>query len=650
MIQDILKKLGTDKAENRNIIETAINDSLKDDNNPARTHLLTLELGAYLNEDEKPEFFKTTRPQTYLKLYGIVRDLMNRRENEKALEIINATLDYITKQPVVAAPNGVDPNSKRYQFNSFAEMLIYCTKYPKESCLWVAKDESAFAKLKGYLLIEKKQYQEAREVLEHLTTLNPLDLSSILEIFETYKLEGNLDKAFECLNRVYKDVWYIEDYGRMLRGYGFYYLEKGDYEKAQAYYLTSLMYDSSVEADKYVSNELNIIKEKMGAKFQVLPPHETAKFMVKNNLPYLLSQETEVTLMRVLKKLYELKLDADKKDAKQAEFMKATITSFEANLKRVTLNKKELIEVVKTDVYTNMFMYVNSFFRYSFKLDKVFRQMPPQNLAKNEETRNILSFLYRTNDKNLVEGFPITVMVDKIWTAKETPENEKHSDLVDNYVKRLEDGGFKIESRKDLTLENLGIPATKLVVTKDKETRCTYLFNISPRAFGLISSQVEYDGDINDSYLTEMLDTWDYLTYNSTRIAEILDKAHSGYHSLLVNGAVGTDKLLRFASELEFMLARVVPIQNRNDAIWEITGRKIVVGYILKELKMGVTRENLKFDKLRNMLSGEESIDEYFKNSDEVIGYYTKAALTSDEKTKASYLTSAKDFLLELEK
>lgn len=650
MIQDILKQLGSNDAENRNIIEKAINESLKDETNPAKTHLLELELGAYLPEDEKPEFFKTTRPQTYLKLYGIVRDLMTRRENDKALEIIDATLAYITKQPVVDAPNGVDPNSKRYQFNSFAEMLLYCTKNPKESCLWVAKDESAFAKLKGFLLIEKKQYQKAREVLEHLISLNPLDIASKLEIFETYKLEKNLDKAFETLNDVYKNVWYIEDYGRMLRGFGYYYLEKGELEKSQAYYLTSLMYDSSVDADKYVTNELNIIKEKMGDKFKILPPHETAKFMVAKNLPYLLSQETEVILMRVLKKLYELKLDADKKDSKQAEFMKSTITSFEANLKRVTLNKKELIEVVKTDVFTNRFMYVNSFFRYSFKLDKAFRQMPPQNLAKNEETKNILSFLYRTNNQNLVEGFPITVMVDKIWSAKENPTDEKHSDLVDNYVKRLQDAGFNIESRKELEIEQLETIATKLVVKKDKETRCTYLFNISPKAFGLISSQVEYDGDINDSYLAEMLETWEYLAHNSTRIAEILDKAHSGYHSLLVNGAVGVDKLLRFASELEFMLARVVPIKNQNDAILEITGRKIVVGYILKELKLGTARENLKFDKLREMLSGESDIDEYFKNSDEVIGYYTKAALTSDVQTKESYLASAKEFLLELDK
>ena len=42
------------------------------------------------------------------------------------------------------------------------------------------------------------------------------------------------------------------------------------------------------------------------------------------------------------------------------------INSFESNFKRVTLNKKELIEVVRTDVYTNNYMYANRFFRYSF--------------------------------------------------------------------------------------------------------------------------------------------------------------------------------------------------------------------------------------------------------------------------------------------
>ncbi len=649
MIQDILKQLGEDKQTNRNIIEKAINESLKDELNPARTYLLTLELGSYITQEETADFLKKARPETYLKLFGLARDAIAQRDQDKALAIIEATLDYISRQPVPPPPAGTKEDAKRFQFNSFAEMLVYCTMHPSESCLWVAKDECAFLKLKSYILFERSDFTGARLVLEKLIEKNPLDVASMLELNETYKMEKKAEEGLKYLQMAYDNVWFIEDFGRLLRAYGYYYLEKEEYEKALGYYLNSLMYDSSVEADKYVSNELNIIRSKMGDKFKVPAPSETAKFMAENKLPYLIKPETEVTLMKVLKKLYELKMDADKKDHNQANFLKSTITSFESNLKRVTLNKKELIEVVRTDVYTNMFMHVNSYFRYAFKLDKAFKQMPPSRLVKSEETKNILAFLYKTNDKNLVEGFPITIFVDKLWMGKDAPAESDHEKLVEDYSSRITKSGYTITSSKKRMLP-VGTPATKLVLTKGEETRCSYVFNISERAFGIVSAQVEYEGDINDSYLTDIVDSWEYLRYNKTQIAEVLDKVYSGYHSLLVNGGISKEKLIKFASEIEFMFARIVPVKNKQDAIWEITGRKLVVGYILKELKTGTTRENLTFDKLRDMLNDDKDLNEYFNIQDDVIGYYTKAALSSPSNTRASYISTAKEFLTELEK
>ena len=649
MIQDILKKLGKDNATNRNILEQAINDSLKEQNGEIKTHLLSLELGQYLEEDQKKDFVQKTRPETYLKIYALVRDLIQRKELDGALDAIDATLAYIQKLPPPPPPANVSGECTRKQFNSFSEMLIYCTKNPSENCMWVAKDENAFLKLKGYILIEQKKYDKAKDVLELTLKNNPLEVSSYLELFEMCKGKNDIDQGKKYLDLAYENAWYIEDYGRLLRGYGFYYLEKQEYEKAQAYYLTSLMYDSSVDADKYVSNELNIIKEKLGNKFEVKPPAQTARFMSENKLNYLLPQETEVIMMKVLRKLYELKINADKNDPLKSEFMARTIVNYESNFKRVTLNKKELIEIVKTDVYTNSFMYINSLLRYSFKIDKAFKQMPPQNFAKTPETKNILSFLYKTNEKNVVEGFPITILIDKVWEGSSLPNEEQNQKAIDEYLERIKQGGYTINKTTVVTLP-LGIKATKIYITKGSENRCTYMFNISQRAFGLVSCQVEHEGDINDSYLTEIVESWDYITYNKTRIAEVLDKAYSGYHSLLLNGGLGKEKMLKFATEIEFMLARIVPIQNKDDAMAEITGRKLVVGYILKELKSGKTRDNIVFDDLLKMLDDEKMLNDYFDTNDEVIGYYTRPAITSDVQTKNTYMLKAKEFILELEK
>jgi|GEM_PF-5031629 len=644
MLKDFLSKLKGDNTQKRQTIENAINESLKDETKEAETHLLSLYLGDYLSPDERENFLRDVRPKTYLKLYDLVGKSISTKDFAKALDIINATLDYITAQPVPPAPNGVEEDAKRYQFDSFAEMLIYSTKNPKESCIWVAKDEVAFLKVKSFCLIEQKKFDEAKKVLEMVGEKNPMDVSSLLELFEICKLQKKTQDGYKYLQEAFTKVWYIEDYARMIRAFGYYHLDKEEYEKAKAYYLLSLMYDSSVEADKFVSNELNIIKGKQGKDFKVPPPAESAKFMQQNNLPYMLPQITEVTLMRTLKKLYELKQEAQKTNPTKVAYFDSVINSFESNFKRVTLNKKELIEVVRTDVFTNNYMYANRFFRYSFTADKAFRQMPPEKLNQSPETRNILHFLYRANERNLVEGFPVTVVIDKVFDDKAT-----HEKMAQEYIDRLTKNGFNIVNKKDLTLP-MGVPATKIYVEKGSEKRSTYIYAIGPRAFGVVSCQVEYDGDINDSFLLEIVESWKYLEFSRNQLQEVLDKTYSGYHSLLVNGGMGKDKLIKFATEVEYMFARLVPIKKKEDAIWEITGRKIVVGYVLQQLKKNISRDKFNFDKLREMLNDDAELDEYFKNSDEVVGYYTRAALSSPSNTRSSYIACAKEFLIEVEK
>ena len=644
MLKEFLSKLTDDKAQNRQLIENEINTSLKDETKEAEVQLLNLYLGEYLNSDEKDLFFRETRPKTYLKLYDLVGKSISTKDFNKALQIIDSTLEYIVAQPSAPAPKGMEEDVKRYQFDSFAEMLVYSTQNPKENCMWVAKDEIAFLKVKSFCLIELKKFEEAKKVLESIGEKNPLDVSSLLELFEITKLQKDTKSGYEYLKQAFTKVWYIEDYARMIRAFGYYHLEQGEYEKAKAYYLLSLMYDSSVEADKFVSNELNIIKEKQGKDFKVPPPAESAKFMQENNLPYMLPQITEVTLMRTLKKLYELKTEAQKNNPTKVSYFETVINSFESNFKRVTLNKKELIDVVKTDVYTNNYMYANRFFRYSFTADKAFRQMPPEKLNQNPETRNILHFLYRANERNLVEGFPITIVIDKVFDEKAT-----HESMSKEYIDRLTKNGFNVVKQEDVTLP-AEIPATKLYVEKGAEKRTTYVYAIGPRAFGVVSCQVEYDGDINSSYLTEVVESWKYIEFSKNQLQEVLDKTYSGYHSLLVNGGMGKDKLIKFATEVEYMLARIVPIKKKEDPLWEITGRKLVVGYILQELKKNVSRDKFGFDTLRELLNNPEDLDEYFKNTDEVVGYYTKAALSSPDTTKASYISCAKEFLIEVEK
>ena len=243
MLKDFLSKLKGDNTQKRQTIENEINESLKDETKEAETHLLSLYLGDYLTPDERENFLRDVRPKTYLKLYDLVGKSISTKDFAKALDIINATLDYIAAQPVPPAPIGVEEEAKRYQFDSFAEMLIYSTKNPKESCIWVAKDEVAFLKVKSFCLIELKKFDEAKKVLEMVGEKNPMDVSSLLELFEICKLQKKTQDGYKYLQDAFTKVWYIEDYARMIRAFGYYHLDKEEYEKAKADYLLSLMYE-----------------------------------------------------------------------------------------------------------------------------------------------------------------------------------------------------------------------------------------------------------------------------------------------------------------------------------------------------------------------------------------------------------------------
>lgn len=110
-----------------------------------------------------------------------------------------------------------------------------------------------------YLLIEKRQYERALQVCQIAIQRNPLFVHCLFESGEIYKMwkqpEQLLQETMNCFARCYKQ----RDLAKCYRNFGFYFIEKKEFENAMACFLKSLEY----ECHAMVKNELLYIQHRI---------------------------------------------------------------------------------------------------------------------------------------------------------------------------------------------------------------------------------------------------------------------------------------------------------------------------------------------------------------------------------------------------
>jgi len=107
----------------------------------------------------------------------------------------------------------------------------------------------------AYILVERKEYDEALKVLDRGISYNPVSTVLLNEKAEIYKTKGQWDIFKEIVDECHEYSYKCDQLSRVYRNYGYMFIEKEDYEGAICAYIASLIY----EDNDIAKNELNYI-------------------------------------------------------------------------------------------------------------------------------------------------------------------------------------------------------------------------------------------------------------------------------------------------------------------------------------------------------------------------------------------------------
>jgi len=191
----------------------------------------------------------------------IKRNIYN-KEYDKALNMLK---DYEKK---ISENNFYenDEVSDYFQFDEFMQEIIYRYRNNPTKAIREAKGIpfSEVYLLYGSLFTELKRFEEARMMLKKGLRWNPLSFDMNMEYIETYKAEGNLDKALELAIEAFKIAIHPTQLGRCYRNLGNIFLEKKLYSEAVTCYVTSAQFEENL---KETQDALSHIRQITGKNF-----------------------------------------------------------------------------------------------------------------------------------------------------------------------------------------------------------------------------------------------------------------------------------------------------------------------------------------------------------------------------------------------
>ena len=159
-----------------------------------------------------------------------------------------------------------DKVSEYFQFDEFMQEVIYRyrnnpTKEIREA---TGIPYCEIYMIYGSLLSALKRYEEARTMLKKGLRWNPLSFDMTMEYIETFKLEGDQDKAYELTVEAFKIAIHSAQIGRCYRNLGDIFAEKKLYPEAVACYIMSDRFENNV---KQTQDGLNHILQVTGETF-----------------------------------------------------------------------------------------------------------------------------------------------------------------------------------------------------------------------------------------------------------------------------------------------------------------------------------------------------------------------------------------------
>ena len=191
-----------------------------------------------------------------------IRSHIDKKEYDQALKMLEeyekeiAGIDFYEDDKV----------SDYLQFDEFMQEIIYRYRNKSTKAIREAKGipYCEVYLIYGSLLVELKRLEEARTMLKKGLRWNPLNFDMTMEYIETFKMEGDMDKAFELTVEAFKIAIHSAQIGRCYRNLGYIFAEKKLYSEAVACYIMGDQFDKNAEQTQA---ELEYIRQMSGQTF-----------------------------------------------------------------------------------------------------------------------------------------------------------------------------------------------------------------------------------------------------------------------------------------------------------------------------------------------------------------------------------------------
>ncbi|MDR1978831.1 MAG: tetratricopeptide repeat protein, partial [Synergistaceae bacterium] len=218
-------------------------------------------------------------------LLANIDSLIQSQNFDEALRILEITVKGIeegTNQLFGGKKYTDDSINEYHHFDNPLEVFLYLRLcQPAKQIKQIPENYARLYMRYGCVCMELKRYGEARTALQKALRWNPIKVSILFELAETYKIEKKLDKFREITVKCFHYAYTSQDLARCYRNLGYYYIERQDYDLAVALFNYSLFWAESPMG----RNELVYIAQMTGKAIVAPSAKESQRLFETHKIP-----------------------------------------------------------------------------------------------------------------------------------------------------------------------------------------------------------------------------------------------------------------------------------------------------------------------------------------------------------------------------
>lgn len=193
-----------------------------------------------------------------IKRYDYCKELVEKKDYRNATGSIKELIDLT--EPYYLEKSKKE-NIRYMSFNHILETYYYAYFFKDVSKLnYTDYNISGFYRLYGFCLMKLEKNEDAIMAYNKGLDWNPVDLDTLMQLGELYKITGNIKAVRKVSNEFYKLCCTRATLARYYRNLAFYYLETHNIQMAAALYLYSNIYyetENALSELKFIESILN---------------------------------------------------------------------------------------------------------------------------------------------------------------------------------------------------------------------------------------------------------------------------------------------------------------------------------------------------------------------------------------------------------